>query len=257
LAYVLAEYKSKNVLVVDVDPQFNASLCLLGYDDYKEKVSNKKSKGTIVDLFEDAKKEYPGIAKKHKIKTNLSLSNLIRKVVKNTGQLDLIPSRLNLIDIERSPRGTENKLKNYLNKIKGKYDYILIDCPPTASIYSLSALIASDLFLIPVKTDYLSSIGIPLLEKWIMAQKETYALSVKRLGLIFTMVHKTHTMDKEIMASIKKNYKKYVFKGYIKETTRIKRGVVEIGRMLKSHEDIEKQLLNISSEFIKRMEARA
>ena len=51
LSYVLAKYRSKNILVVDVDPQFNASLCLLRYDNYLKKVSGSTKKSTIVDIF--------------------------------------------------------------------------------------------------------------------------------------------------------------------------------------------------------------
>lgn len=254
LSYVLAKYDSKNILVVDVDPQFNASLCLLGYDDYLKKVSNSSTRSTVVDLFTGAVEEYPGIAKKHTVKKDLTLSSLALSILDDPGRLELIPSKLNLVDIENSPRGTEHKLKSYLDKIKEKYDYILIDCPPTASIYSLSALIASDYFLIPVKTDYLSSIGIPLLEKWIHDRKKIYGLGVNKLGLVFTMVHGSHTVDQTTMSQVKKLHKKYIFSGYVKETTRIKRGIVEAKELIAKNKDIKTQLLEISREFIKRLE---
>lgn len=255
LSYVLAKYYSKKILVVDVDPQFNASLCLLGYDDYLKKVSGSTKRSTIVDIFTGARKEYPGIAKKHTVKKDLAISNIALNILNDPGRLELIPSKLNLIDIENSARGTEHKLKNYLDKIQNKYDYILIDCPPTASIYSLSALIASDYFLIPVKTDYLSSIGISLLEKWIADRKKTYGLGVDKLGLIFTMVHKNHTMDQTTIREVKKYHKKYIFSKYVKETTRIKRGIVQVRTLISRNKDIREQIIGISEEFIKRLEA--
>lgn len=79
------------------------------------------------------------------------------------GKLDLIPSALDMIEIENSQRGTENMLNFYIQEKAKGYDYVLIDCPPTISIYTQAAIIASDKYIVPVKPDPLSIIGLPLL----------------------------------------------------------------------------------------------
>lgn len=76
---------------------------------------------------------------------------------------DLIPGNLNLFQIEMaSGEGRENRLSKYLKGISEQYDFVIIDTPPTPSIWMTSALIASDFYLIPVKPEPLSFTGIDL-----------------------------------------------------------------------------------------------
>ena len=102
--------------------------------------------------------------------------------------LDLIPSTLQLMELDTSKRGTENRLKRFISKIRRAYDIILIDCPPTLSIFTLSAYLASDAYIIPIKPDHLSSIGIPLLRRAIQEYEEDYNKKLDFLGIVFTMV---------------------------------------------------------------------
>src|SRR5258705_8698679 len=83
------------------------------------------------------------------------------------GKLDLIPSTLQLMDIETSRRQTEAKLKAYLREKATGYDYVIIDCPPTISIFTMAAILASNKYLVPIKPDPLSVVGLPLLERWL------------------------------------------------------------------------------------------
>jgi chromosome partitioning protein len=121
VAYGLAYHHKKTVLIVDGDPQFNATQYLLGSDAYLKHLQDDK-KGTLRDIFVPRR---PG-----PVKTVVGASKPINKAKMalaactcsifnggaNHGKLDLIPSTLQLMDIETSRRGTEQKLKTYLHE---------------------------------------------------------------------------------------------------------------------------------------------
>jgi chromosome partitioning protein len=158
------------VLIVDGDPQFNATQYLLDDDDYLAHISDRK-KGTLLDIFvprrPGAVNTVSGTAKgSNKAKMPLAACTLaVFDGGDGRGKLDLYPSTLALMDIETSKRGTENKLKAYLREKAQAYDYVIIDCPPTISIFTQAAILASDSYLVPIKPDPLSVIGLPLLEQ--------------------------------------------------------------------------------------------
>src|SRR4051794_15297003 len=81
------------------------------------------------------------------------------------GMIHLIPSRLELALSLRNPAQKETLLAKSLAAVSAEYDLIVIDCPPTDSILSDAAYFASDYVLVPVKPEYLSSIGLPLLRQ--------------------------------------------------------------------------------------------
>ena len=122
-------------------------------------------------------------------------------------------------------RGAESRLNQFVSKIKGAYDYILIDCPPTMSIYTLSAYLASDAYLVPIKPDHLSSIGFPLLDKAIIQYQRDTGKKLKRIGIVFTMVSEHTIIMKDVMRDYRSQYKTEIFKDYNKHATSIARAV--------------------------------
>lgn len=159
LAWHLACYNNwlKKVLVVDLDPQFNASQYLVGVGKYQEFISEGKL--TIWDVFEQHKRTPNGKAKV------VNPTDVIRNVVSFVGgsKIDLLPSRLELSLSLKNPTQKPDLLSKLLDKVKDDYDLILIDCAPTESVLTTAAYIASDYLLVPVKPEYLSTIGLPLL----------------------------------------------------------------------------------------------
>ena len=79
------------------------------------------------------------------------------------GCIDIIPSRLELAYSLRNPAQKEQLLAKLISKIEEEYGLILLDCAPTESFLTMAAYLASDYILVPVKPEYLSSIGLPLL----------------------------------------------------------------------------------------------
>lgn len=77
---------------------------------------------------------------------------------------DIIPGDLEIYRIDMAAgHGKEMRLKRYLEKVEGIYDYVIIDTPPTPSHYMMSSLVASDYYLVPVRPEPLSRVGIDLL----------------------------------------------------------------------------------------------
>ncbi|PGO26293.1 hypothetical protein CN982_18320 [Bacillus cereus] len=241
----LAE-KNKKVLIVDMDPQFNATQSLLLYrtrlqqieldttqastpnpdtptqkeksesDAEKEVKQEIKSseeykklsddKQTILQIFENASVSKP--------RENKSLAQKIKE------NLYLIPGDLLLA--QEISGDTSNKvsalLKHFqVNNLLKEFNYILIDCPPTWSILTHSSLVASDFYVIPSKVDLYSSIGIELLEEQIEKKitnevmYQALAKNLKRLGIIFTLVHKTVKAEEGRIAKLKADFKDIEF----------------------------------------------
>ena len=161
LAYEFAIIQNwaKKVLVIDLDPQFNVSQFLLGANVYKSEILDKNAP-TSWHIFEQHT-HVPG----YPPPTPLKAASVIyhAKHYSNGGLIDLIPSRLELAFSIRNPSQKEYLLSQLVAPIEKDYDAILIDCPPTESVFTTAAYLTSDYLLVPVKPEYLSSIGLPLL----------------------------------------------------------------------------------------------
>jgi chromosome partitioning protein len=142
LAFACAE--KKRTLLVDIDPQFNATQYALGAA--RTEAYFKAKEKSVVDVFESPYLE----------PTDLP----IKRIDEN---LDLLPSSLELNRVLKNPAQKEQRLQKFIKSHCPNYDWVIIDCPPTDSMLTLAAYLASDYLVIPVKPEYLSVIGLPLL----------------------------------------------------------------------------------------------
>lgn len=222
IADYLARYDDKKVLMIDIDPQFNATHSLL--DTYIEKKNNSRNNSDAVDILDDGQVEfsiplivdgeendvedtgtfYSGILKENKtifqlFKPQLDVSHRVNLpkaediIINVKENLDIVCGDLNLVLANKSSDySLVKRLRNFIavNKLKDEYDYILIDCPPTLTIYTDSALIASDFYLIPNRIDRYSIIGIDSLQKAVSSLIEDEQIPLKCLGIIYTMMNK-------------------------------------------------------------------
>jgi len=186
---VLDRRHGKKVLLIDIDPQFNSTQCLFTGQEYIKYLTEEKD--TIIAIFEDKTRSIANTVTGIEEKPVKSLSEIIpHKFRKN---FHVIPGNLDLYRIEvASGSGKENRLKRFIKEIqeKEKYDFVIIDTPPTPSIWMTSALVASDFYMIPVKPDPMSFTGIDLLKTIIEDKREDLDLKIKCIGLVFTMVER-------------------------------------------------------------------
>lgn len=260
VAYGLAYVHNKNVLVVDGDPQFNASTYLLTEDQYLAHINDKK-KGTLLDVFMPRRtgplNTVMGAAKATN-KTKMPLTACTCTVFDggaNNGKLDLLPATLGLMEIEMSKRGTENKLNNFLKEKAQGYDYVIVDCPPTISIFTQATILASDKYLVPVKPDPLSIIGLPLLERWLGDFTDDAGIELEQVGLVFTLVRgPTPTRMAEAMADLRRERKNDVFQEHLSEATAVAESVEahQPVFLYRPREKTARQMLNITAEFLDR-----
>ncbi|HDU8697167.1 TPA: ParA family protein [Morganella morganii subsp. morganii] len=183
LAWHLAAYSNwkKKVLVIDLDPQFNASQYLVGVNKYNTMLEDDKP--TTWDIFEQHTRT-PGNKSSKKIKAEDIIRNVVR--YKGGGRIDLIPSRLELSLSLKSSSQKPHLLSKLINDVKNDYDIVLIDCAPTESMLTTAAYISSNYILIPVKPEYLSTIGLPLLKSSIESFLEEYSDNkLEVLGIVF------------------------------------------------------------------------
>lgn len=214
LAWHLAAYSNwnKKVLVVDLDPQFNASQYLVGVDKYEKIISDGNP--TIWDVFEQHKVTPSGKAKTIKPK------DVIRPVARFTSgsKIDLLPSRLEL-SLTLKNQTKPELLEKLINKIKDDYDLILIDCAPTESVLTTAAYLASSHVLVPVKPEYLSTIGLPLLLSSMNNFKEEYDdHQLELLGIVYnatTDYSPEESKSKIEVSSLAKKYSWDIFNSEI------------------------------------------
>jgi len=260
VGYALAHQHGKRVLIVDADPQFNASTYLMTEKEYL-KHTESKDKRTLLDVFvprkHDSISTVKGVKKAAK-KGAVTLESLTHPVMESgAARLHLVPSTLALMELETSQRGTENRLANFLEEKKEAYDYILIDCPPTISIFSQAAILASEKYIVPLKPDPLSTTGLPLLEKWLQETTESAGIEISPVGIVFCMVRNPlpNTMDK-VMRELRKQRGDEVFDAHLSQST-------DVATSVEMHKPIfiykpdckcATEITDITDEFIDRTE---
>lgn len=190
--------KGKKVLVIDADPQGNTTSGL-GVD--KNNVDN-----TLYELLlEDCTIQ----------------DCIIKNVFKN---LDLIPSNVNLTAIEIELIGIERKefiLKSAVDFIEDKYDYIIIDCPPSLSTLTLNALTTASSVLVPIQCEYYALEGLSLLIQTINLVIERLNPDLEMEGAVFTMYDSRTNLSEQVVNDVKENLNEYVFKTCIPRNVRL------------------------------------
>lgn len=199
LAEILAGELGKSVLVIDLDPQTNATTMLLGEKAWH--TANTKGH-TLATLFKDSLRPEGNPAE-------FDLAGTLHKKVSpvsSVKKLDLLPSSLDLIDVQDRlaavPGGRYytdrpvDLLYKATRKIIPEYDYVLIDCPPNLGIITLNGLRMSNAYIIPTKPDILSTYGIPQILTRITSFAEGLANDdIVPLGIVINMYRKNTTHD--------------------------------------------------------------
>lgn len=215
LGWYGAYSRNLRVLLVDLDPQFNLSQYVMGTSGYESHLDSGKK--TVLDIFEPPKSS-----------SALQPEDVITTVRdwEDGSRLDLLPSSLELSDTLKNPFGKEPFLKYFLDDVRGSYDLILIDCAPTESVLTSAAYFASDSVLIPVKPEFLSTIGLPLLVKSISDFTNRHRNPIDVLGIVFN-ASSPKLEDDRSRAFVRKTAKSegwYVFRNAVSYSDSYPRG---------------------------------
>ena len=127
----------------------------------------------------------------------------------------VLPSRLELAWTLKNPQFKEKPLAKFVGAISKNYDLILIDCPPTESILTEAAYLASEYILVPVRPEFLSTIGLQLLARSIADFRERNESSVLKLaGIVFNSTSPTkseHARSRKDVSNVARQHDWYVF----------------------------------------------
>ncbi|MBW2672898.1 MAG: ParA family protein [Deltaproteobacteria bacterium] len=246
-----ADNRDLRVLAVDLDPQANLSQALLSPDKYAKHIRDKKP--TVVQLFE----KYVPPTEEYASPRPIDIGEIILKKAGYWAKtsLDLIPSRLELSHTLKNPTGKERRLAKALSKVTSDYDLILIDCAPTESILTEAAYHASRYVLVPVKPEYLATIGLPLLARSILEftiENDENDLDI--CGIVFN--HSSTYSDgpegkksiKEVQVEAKKN-EWHVFKTHVRYSASYPKSARE-GRPLGSTSYVRYDVTSEFSQFV-------
>ncbi|WP_088815766.1 MULTISPECIES: ParA family protein [Listeria] len=247
LAYELAKNHNKNILIIDVDPQFNATQVLFPkFKSFKEYENLQKECQTINYILQPLRGSIANFPEYSSSDLIVNLKNF-----SGGGRLDCIPGDLEIVSFESSKRGAEKKLKKYItDNIMGSnsYDFIFIDTPATFSVYSQSAIIASDMFIVPIAPDVFSALGYDLLQRVMRDDDATSDVDIINLGIIFTMVSQGKVGRSKILNKFTNEPQFY--------TKIVEREAIRSGKLTSLMSDMDICKENIESlgrEFLKRV----
>ena len=197
LSACLAE-KGKKVLAIDIDPQGNTTSGL-GVD--KNGVEN-----TLYELLlgeADVKK------------------TIVKDVVEN---LDLIPSNINLSGAEIELIGVDDKeyiLKGITDKLRRKYDYIILDCPPSLNMLTINALTAATSVLVPIQCEYYALEGLSQLIHTIDLVKDRLNKKLVMEGVVFTMYDARTNLSLQVIENVRENLNQKIYNTIIPRSVRL------------------------------------
>ena len=232
LAEFLSGAMHKKVLVIDLDPQTNATVMMIGEDRWKK--LNEKGH-TIARLFKDALDP-----DNKRFEFDKTLQKRVSNI-RDARTIDLLPSSLDLIDVQDrlasispgrfySVNPTEllwRAVKPHLDD----YDIVIVDCPPNLGIITLNGLRISDRFVIPTIPDVLSTYGIPQILSRVKQFSEEIAEEIEPLGIVVTKFQSNSTVHLNTVKRLRANGSPPVFNTIIPQANQFADAAEHQGEM--------------------------
>ncbi|WP_156111718.1 ParA family protein [Thalassospira australica] len=197
LATALAAVNQR-VLIVDLDPQGNASTGL-GLRPSEREIS---SYDVLINgnTLEEARKE----------------TSIPRLSIVPSG-MDLSGAEIELVDFERR----ETQLKESLGKLPHDVDYVLIDCPPSLGLLTLNALVASDAVLVPLQCEFFALEGVSHLVRTIKRVKKAFNPNLEIQGIVLTMYDKRNNLSAQVANDVRDYFGDVVYRTVIPRNVRV------------------------------------
>ena len=222
LAETLSGEFQKRVLVIDLDPQTNATTMLIGEENWRKLNDSGR---TLARLFKDAlepnNKQFDFNTALQKSVSDVSAAHTI----------DLLPSSLDLIDVQdqlaSTPSGkfySVNPIELLWRAVKSKlddYDFVIVDCPPNLGIITLNGLRISQGYIIPTIPDILSTYGIPQIVTRVKEFSDEIAEPIKPLGIVVTKFQANSTVHANVLRNLKQGKDAPVFDTIIPQANQI------------------------------------
>lgn len=225
-------YSGNKVLLVDFDPQGNASNGIGCYID-------SKTPNVLTAL------------------TGTDIKTCIYPCQNKKMNVDILPSDISLADIELGEVSIEDKkymLKKLLKQVKNNYDYIIIDCPPSLGVLSKSALTASDTVMIPIQCEYFALDGATQLLKTVRDVQKTTNKNLAIEGVVITMVDNRTNLSTEIQNEVKRHFKDKTYNTVIPRNVKLSESPAA-GQSIYNYDpksEGAKAYAELTKEFIKR-----
>jgi len=201
LAFALAQ-QGRRVLLIDLDPQGNATSGLACSDEIREALASGKtiyealvSGGTISEIV-------------HMVRPNLFLAG---------AGADLVGAEIEMATMA----GRERRLRAMLYDVRNEYNTVLIDTPPSLGLLTLNALVASDTVLVPMQCEYYALEGLSSLLATIKRVKEELRPGLEIEGLVLTMFDSRNRLSHEIAREVRQHFADKVFKSIIPRNVRL------------------------------------
>jgi len=206
VAEILAKEFRKHVLFIDLDPQTNATINLIGEETWRARHEDGR---TLAQLFKD--KLRPDVPPKFNIED--AIARGVSTIDGGIARLDLLPSSIEFIDIqEKLPfvamqgnydNNPQDILRRALSTIIDRYDFVIIDCPPSLGIVTKNGLRFSTHYCIPTIPDIVSTWGIFQIVSNIAAFAESINRVIKPVGIVATKVQGNMDLHSRVMAELR------------------------------------------------------
>lgn len=243
---VALNYLDKKVLVIDIDPQANTTTGL-GLDKYNIENSlyelfyagegespeeNEVEEENTEESTEEGKEEESNTEIEDEeiqeaLEEEKTTINIDDYITKTQSGVDIIPSEsalsgleVELVELDALER--TRQLKNIIDLIEDdKYDFVLIDCPPSLGLLSINALVASNSIIIPIQTEYYALEGVSELMNTYNMVKKQLNENLEIEGVLLSMFDKRAVLSYEVVEEVKSYFKTNVFKVMIPRNPRL------------------------------------